>query len=263
MSSPLAPSHITADWRAIFGQRLARPELLGVTPELGCRFCPSEFSVTLLAARRCRLGASSRNWLPVQSFWSDEVPLSLVPRSHLAVGHFLGCVVFLRQTAPITVKQPVRPLFGFHLPPEFCPTSPSLPAATGKHLSWAFVPFSTRGFEGPPYAGLPTRYVPPSGFGHPLGGLLPSSPCRLFFAPAALMGFTLRSFLLSEGIAAFPRRRTRIPLFPSVIPPPKRWAGPTGRGFRVLTLPRVPGSRTGVNSPTAGCSLGFHPLRAF
>jgi hypothetical protein len=76
------------------------------------------------------------------------------------------------------------------------------------------------------------------------------------------MGFTLRSFLLSEGIAAFPRRGTRVPFLPSVIPPPKRWAGPTGRGFRVFTLPRVPGSRTGVSSPTAGCSLGFRPPRA-
>jgi hypothetical protein len=47
---------------------------------------------------------------------------------------------------------------------------------------------------------LPTRYVPPSGFGYPLDGFLPSIPCRFCFAPAALMGFSLRSFLLPKGI---------------------------------------------------------------
>jgi hypothetical protein len=47
---------------------------------------------------------------------------------------------------------------------------------------------------------LPARYVPPSGFGYPLDGLLPPSPCRFCFTPAALMGFTLRSFPLPKGI---------------------------------------------------------------
>jgi hypothetical protein len=51
--------------------------------------------------------------------------------------------------------------------------------------------------EGPLTTGMPTRFVPPSGFGYPLGGLLPSIPRRFCFAPAALLGFTLRSVLLS------------------------------------------------------------------
>jgi hypothetical protein len=45
--------------------------------------------------------------------------------------------------------------------------------------------------------GSTPRYVPPSGFGYPLDGLLLPSPCRVWFAPAALLGFTLRSFPLS------------------------------------------------------------------
>jgi hypothetical protein len=68
---------------------------------------------------------------------------------------------------------------------------------------------------------LPARYVPPSGFGYPLDGLLPSNPCRFCFAPAALVGLTLRSFLLSKSIQGvstleeptyrFTRRYTPVP----------------------------------------------------
>jgi len=47
------------------------------------------------------------------------------------------------------------------------------------------------------------RSVPPSGFGYPLDGLLPRIPCRFFFAPAALLGFTLRRFHLPGGSAGF------------------------------------------------------------
>jgi len=64
---------------------------------------------------------------------------------------------------------------------------------------------------------LPARYVPPSGFGYPLGGLLPSNPRRLCFTPTALLGFTLRSFPLSEGIRSFPNGSTHLP-FSQAIP---------------------------------------------
>jgi hypothetical protein len=49
----------------------------------------------------------------------------------------------------------------------------------------------------------------------------------------------------------------------SVLPPPKRWAGPTGPGSRVLTLSRVPGDRCVISTSPAGCSLGFNPSRTF
>jgi hypothetical protein len=63
------------------------------------------------------------------------------------------------------------------------------------------------------------RYVPPSGFGYPLDGLLPPSPRRFYFTPAALLGFTLRSFPLSKGIRSFPGRSTHLPFLPPVFPP--------------------------------------------
>jgi hypothetical protein len=136
------------------------------------------------------------------------------------------------------------PLFEFRLPSEFYPAKPSLSAKADRLLSWALVPYSTCRTEGLPDAGSPTRYVPPSGFGYPRDELLPSIPCRFCFAPAALLGFTLRRFLLTEGIRAFRPRSTRLPFNLAVFPPPKCRAGPIGRGFWALTLPRVPGNRT-------------------
>jgi hypothetical protein len=101
------------------------------------------------------------------------------------------------------VKQPAHPLFEFRVPPESCPAQPSPPAAAGERLSWALFPYSARGLGDPLAAGgAGARYGPPSGFGYPLGGLRPPRPCRFCFTPAALMGFTLRSFLLPEGIRA-------------------------------------------------------------
>jgi hypothetical protein len=95
-----------------------------------------------------------------------------------------------------------NPLFEFRLRLEYYPAEPSRSAAADQLLSWAFIPYSTSRIAGPPDAGLPARYVPPSGFGYPLGGFLPSIPCRFSFTPAALMGFTLRSVPLSKGTQA-------------------------------------------------------------
>jgi hypothetical protein len=47
-----------------------------------------------------------------------------------------------------------------------------------------------------------TRFVPPAGFGYPLGGLRPPSPCRPCFVPAAPLGFA-----------------------PSELPPPAKYPG--------------------------------------
>jgi hypothetical protein len=117
------------------------------------------------------------------------------------------------------VKRPVRPLFEFRLPPEFCPVQPSPPAAADRHLSWAFAPYSTRGIGDPLVASVAgARYGPPSGFGYPLGGLRPPSPCRFCFTPAALWGFTLRSFLLAEGVRALSGRPDPRTVLPVVVP---------------------------------------------
>jgi hypothetical protein len=89
---------------------------------------------------------------------------------------------------------------------------------------------------------LPARSVPPSGFGYPRDGLLPSIPCRSCFIPAALMGFRPSELSPSPRYRAvsdidapaccFSCRCSRMP---------KHRAGPTGRSFQVLTLAEVPG----------------------
>jgi hypothetical protein len=112
------------------------------------------------------------------------------------------------------------------------------------------------------HAGTPTRHVPPSGFGYPPGGLLPSVPCRFSFTPAALLGFTLRSVLLSKGIRGryrpdgptyrfayrCSRRRSDGPAQQASVPGllPLRESLASGKGL-VLRSPDAP--------------LGFRPFR--
>jgi hypothetical protein len=112
---------------------------------------------------------------------------------------------------------------------------------------------------------LPTRYVPPSGFGHPLDGFLPSNPCQLCFAPAALMGFPPSKLSPPER---FPSRfRTDEPTyrFPlPVLPPPKRGAGSAAARFLGFDPPRNPFRPTMLlTRRTPVAPLGFHPPRAF
>jgi len=111
-------------------------------------------------------------------------------------------------------------------------------------------------------AGAAGCFVPPSGFGYPLGGLRPPRPCGFCFTPAALLGFALRSFLLSEGIRRVSGRKDPHTVSPIGIPVRRSGrAGPMSRGFWGFTLPGVPGARRGIRPPTAGCSHGLRPCR--
>jgi hypothetical protein len=85
------------------------------------------------------------------------------------------------------------------------------------------------------------RFVPPSGFGYPLDGLLLPSPRRPCFVPAALLGFRPSE---SSPLERYPPRFragcTHMPFTRPVPPTPKRWPVPTDRSSWALTLPRVP-----------------------
>jgi len=130
-----------------------------------------------------------------------------------------------------------------------------------------FLPTAHEGSKVHSPRALPARCVPPSGFGYPLDGFLPSVPRRFCFTPAALMGFTLRSFPLSEGIRCvsategptyrFTRRYTRA-------------AAPEGARAEPARRAAVPGlcpfrecltAQHGFSTLAAGGSLGFRPFQ--
>lgn len=57
------------------------------------------------------------------------------------------------------------------------------------------------------------NFVPPAGFDYPLDGLLPATPSKLFFKPAALLGFSpLRSLTFHNGTRVSPLGCPHIPL---------------------------------------------------
>jgi len=141
----------------------------------------------------------SWNWLLVQSSEPVAVPRSLVSRSRFAVGHSLGCAVFLPRAAlrTLSTQCTLSASFAFL---QSSTTRSSPPAAAGRPLSWACAPCSARGGGRPHHADLAAVcFGAPSGFGYPLDALLRPQPCRSCFVPAALLGLTLRSFLLTEG----------------------------------------------------------------
>jgi hypothetical protein len=109
---------------------------------------------------------------------------------------------------------------------------------------------------------LPARYVPPSGFGYPLDGFLPPGPCRPCFRPTALLGFTLRSIPLSQGIPRVTTGKHPRTVSPCTHPGYESRAAVPNRGSWALPPLRVPYDHRGFSTETAGCSPGFLPSRA-
>jgi hypothetical protein len=106
------------------------------------------------------------------------------------------------------------------------------------------------------------RYVPPSGFDHPLDGLLLPSPSRPCFVPAALLGFTLRSVPLSKGLRGVSARTNPPAVSPDAIVvtgATTRRAKPRLLGFTPFESPSHAGP--GLTCRPAGCSLGFLPFQ--
>lgn len=164
---------------------------------------------------------------------------------------------------PATVKQPTPSSQRLPRPYRVFPATPSPRAAAHKPLSWAFDPHSTYSTAVPMVQALPAHTVPPSGFGYPLDGLLLAVPCRLYFAPAALSGFALRSFLLPEGTP-----RVSAGADPHTVSPPgiphAEAGGRPGRPRFLGFDPPLESLTAGhvISRPTAGCSLGLRPFKA-
>jgi hypothetical protein len=110
--------------------------------------------------------------------------------------------------------------------------------------------------RGPKHA----RYVPPSGFGYPLDGLLPRIPGRFCFTPAALMGFTLRRFHLPEGLRGLSAGRNPLTVGSAMFLPPKRQTGLTSAGFRVRALRKCLAADGVLSHRPLAPPMGFAPL---
>jgi hypothetical protein len=109
---------------------------------------------------------------------------------------------------------------------------------------------------------MPTRYVPPSGFGYPLDGLLPANPCRFCFAPAALLGFSPSEDSLTKGIRGVTTRMNPHTVRPFGIPAaeaPGRHERLRFLGFNPFESPNHPGE--GLVRRPIRTSLGVHPSR--
>jgi hypothetical protein len=199
------------------------------------------FSVSLLAGPAfLPSGVLSWDQPLVQSSSRAAVSPLLVRRPRFAVGRSLGCAVFPRRALPSTVKAPGHPLVELA----------SLQSLTQRHLAsppqqagsphGLLLPSALSGSKVHLSRALPARYVPPSGFGFPLGGFLPSVPCRFCFAPAALMGFALRSFLHPQGnpgVATGMPPRTVSPAVVSVAETTDRPGRPRFLGFAPCESP--------------------------
>jgi hypothetical protein len=204
------------------------------------------------------------NWLLVQSLTPAEVSPLLLLRSRFAVSTCTGCAVFRsagcrrqRFKLPAASSRRASPSSRV-LPSDTYPTATAAESSHGLPLPSAHqeseVHFSRA---------KPARYVPPSGFGYPLGGLLPRIPCRFCFTPAALMGFTLRRCPLPTGIHGLSTAKNPLTVGSAVFPPPKRQTGPTSLGFWVHTCQDCLATVRGFNPTTAGASLGFCPSRGY
>jgi hypothetical protein len=140
--------------------------------------------------------------------------------------------------------------------------SNTYPAATTTESSHGLLlPTALEGSEVHSSRASPTRYVPPSGFGYPLDGLLPRIPRRFCFAPAALLGFTLRRFPLPQGIPGVSTAEEPTYRFPCLLhPTPKRRTGQAGRGSWVRTFRKCLATDGGLSRPSLVPPLGFAPL---
>jgi len=203
------------------------------------------------------------NWLLVQSMTPTEVSPLLLLRSRFAVSTCPGCAVF-RSTGcrrrlfrlPAASSRRASPSS------RVLPSS-TYPAATATESSHGLsLPSAHQESEVHLSRAKPARYVPPPGFGYPLDGLLPRIPCRFYFTPAALLGFTLRRFPPPASIRGLSTEKNPRTVGSAVFPLPKRQTGPTSLGFWVHTCQDRLAAARGFSPTATGASLGFCPSRA-
>ena len=129
------------------------------------------------------------------------------------------------------------------------------PASTSHGLS---LPTAHTGSEGPLHAGMPARFGPPSGFGYPLDGLRPSWSSPVLFRTGSALGIRPSELSPRERLPGHYHPKGPTCRFSCRFSHHTRQrAGPTGRGFWVLTARESLTAEQRFNLPTAGCSLGI------
>jgi hypothetical protein len=161
-------------------------------------------------------------------------------RPHLSDQHILSSSsAFLQSVAQRTLvgrPQPADSSLGLPLPFSTCRTQRS--TCTGD---------STRPLRSVRRVWLPSRRLTPS-----------ESGPAFFHAGSALGIWPFGAFSTRKVSPAFsPARRPPAVCSRRLFPPPKRRAGPTGRGSWVLTLSSVPGGRRGLARRPLDAPLGF------
>jgi len=109
---------------------------------------------------------------------------------------------------------------------------------------------------------LPARYVPPSGFDYPHDGFRPSNPGRLCFAPAAPVGFALRSVLLSHGVRSVSARTDPHAVCHTSYSRRQAEGRPGATRLLGFALRESLAKIVRLTQSSAGCSHGFCPSRA-
>jgi hypothetical protein len=199
----------------------------------------------------------------VQSFRPAEVSPLLLLRSRYAVGTLprlcgLPAADCCRRLFRLPAASSRRTSPSFRVLPSN--TYPAIATTESSH--GLLVPSAHQESEVHSSRANPARYVPPSGFGCPLDGLLPRIPCQFCFTPAALLGFTLRRFPLPASIRGLSTGKNPHTVGSAVFPPPKRQTGPTSLGFWVQTHQDCLATARGFSPTATGASLGFCPSRA-
>jgi len=157
---------------------------------------------------------------------------------------------------PITSSRRASPSFRV-FPSNTYPTAATVESSHGLSL-----PAALQASEVHFSQASPTRYVPSSGFGYPLDGLLPRKPCRFCFAPAALLGFALRRFPLPKGLHGVSAGKN-----PPAVSLPVNFrhecrTGRTSLDFWVHTFRKCLAVVRAFRPTPAGASLELCPFRA-
>jgi hypothetical protein len=190
----------------------------------------------------------------------------LVPRSHLAPGHFLGPLVFPNRAKTNPFKNSPRTLFEFHLPPECFLASPSRPHRrddTPDNSPGLSFPSAHPRLGGPLAAGLPHPLRSAFRVWLPSWRFPPPGPAPALFRADSAPGISPSGAFPSRKVSRpFPPGKDPHVVSPAVAPlgdPSGRTGRPRLLGFDPSESPLLRVALLTLTQPDA--PLGFGPFQ--